>query len=130
MQLTKRQFCDYVETFQKMLQQESELVDALNITPEWVPGEWVNHYYDMLEELCELDDDPIYGNDLSWFCFDTEFGQNKDMNKIFDAETGRTWRIEGPDILYDWITREQIYGTAALNVKWVRSFKFENFRKF
>ena len=107
MVLTKKQFCDFVDTLDKMLQEERVLVNALNIPPDWKPGEWISHYMDMLEELCELEEDPVFGTDLTWFCFDTDFGRNLEMNKIYDTATGHTWRIEGPEILYDWITRDE-----------------------
>ena len=78
MKLDKRQFCIAVET-----------------------------YYELLEDLCELEEDDLYGSDLDWFCFETNFGQKEDMNKVYDTETGRTWRIESPEILYDFITRDE-----------------------
>lgn len=105
MKLTKAQFCDFVETFDRMLQEEKVIANSLNVNAEWKPLEWVQNYFNMLEELCELEEDPAYGTDLTWFCFDTDFGRNLEMNKVYDAETGRTWRIEGPEILYDFITR-------------------------
>lgn len=107
MRLSKRQFCEAVDTFEKMVREEEELIKVLGIKPEWKPGEWVNHYYDLIEDLSELEDDPIYGNDLAWFCFEVDFGKKTDLNKIFDTETSRTWTIKSADILYDWITRDE-----------------------
>lgn len=105
MKLSKRQFCIAVNTYKEMLEEENHLLDALEIGPDWKPGEWINSYYELLTDLCELEVDELYGSDLDWFCFDAKFGANKDMNKIFDTETGRTWHIESPEILYDFITR-------------------------
>ena len=107
MKLDKRQFCIAVETYKEMLEEEEKLLDALDVAPEWKPGEWINNYYELLEDLCELEVDDLYGTDLDWFCFETDFGQNKDMNKVYNTETGRTWRIESPEILYDFITRDE-----------------------
>ena len=107
MKLSKRQFCLAVDIYQEMLEKEEELLNALNINPEWSPGEWINNYYDLLTDLCELDNDELYGSDLDWFCYDTKFGTDKDMNKVYDTKTGRTWRIETPEILYDFITRDE-----------------------
>lgn len=106
MKLSKRQFCIAVNTYKEMLEEEEKLLDALDITPEWKPGEWINSYYELLTDLCELETDEVYGNDLDWFCFDTKFGTDKDMCKVYDTQTGLTWRIESPDILYDLIIRE------------------------
>lgn len=107
MKLDKRQFCIAVKTYKEMLEEEEKLLDALDVAPEWKPGEWINNYYELLEDLCELEVDDLYGTDLDWFCFETDFGQNKDMNKVYNTETGRTWRIDSPEILYDFITRDE-----------------------
>lgn len=107
MKLDKAQFCTAVETYKVMLEEQDELLDALNANIEWKPGEWINNYYDLLSDLCELEIDELYGSDLDWFCFDTKFGTDKEMNKVYDTETGRTWRIESPEILYDFITRDE-----------------------
>lgn len=107
MKLSKHQFCVAVETFKEMMEEENDLINALDISPEWKPGRWINNYYELLEDLCELEVDDLYGTDLDWFCFETDFGQNKDMNKVYNTETGRTWRIESPEILYDFITRDE-----------------------
>ena len=50
--------------------------------------------------MCELEENPNYGTILDWFCFDMDFGKDKD-SKIFDGS--KTWRIESPEILYDYI---------------------------
>ena len=107
MKLTKSQFCTAVNNYRSMLQEEEELQAALSIGSEWKPGEWIQAYYELLTDLCELETDEVYGNDLDWFCFDTKFGTDKDMYKVYDTQTGLTWRIESPEILYDFITRDE-----------------------
>ena len=107
MKLSKRQFCIAVNTYKEMLEEEEKLLDALDITPEWKPGEWINNYYELLTDLCELETDDLYGSDLDWFCFDTKFGTDKDMCKVYDTKTGLTWHVESPEILYDFITRDE-----------------------
>lgn len=107
MKLSKHQFCVAVRTYQSMLEEDNELIDVLNVTPEWKPSEWVNNYYELLTDLCELEVDEYIGTDLDWFCFETDFGKREDLYKIYDKETGRTWRIENPEILYDYITRDE-----------------------
>lgn len=106
MKLDKRQFCIAVETYKEMMDEEEDIVQALDIGPEWKGAEWLQNYYDLLSDLCELEEDPYIGTDLDWFCYETNFGRRKDMCKVYDHETGRTWTIETPDILYDFITRE------------------------
>lgn len=105
MKLTKYQFCIAVETYQAMIEENRDITNILNIN-EWYPSNWIENYYELLTDLSELEADPIVGTDLDWFCFDANFGENTDCNKIFDTETGLTWRIESPEILYDYITRD------------------------
>ena len=107
MKLSKHQFCVAVRTYQSMLEEDNELIDVLNTTPEWKPSEWVNNYYELLTDLCELEVDEYIGTDLDWFCFETDFGKREDLYKIYDKKTGRTWCIESPEILYDYITRDE-----------------------
>lgn len=105
MKLDKRQFCIAVDTYKSMLAEEQMIQNALDIGVEWVPGEWIHSYYELLSDLCELEEDPYVGTDLDWFCYETNFGRRKDMCKVFDTETSRTWTIETPETLYDFITR-------------------------
>ena len=106
MKLTKRQFCTAVDTYKDMLEQERDILNVLDVNPEWAPSKWINSFYDLLTDVCELDEDPMYGSDLDWFCFETEFGKREDYCKVVDKVTGRTWTITTPETLYDFITRE------------------------
>lgn len=100
MKLNKKEFCAAVDTYREMLEEETKFLDAFDISPEWKPGEWINNYYEFLSDMCELEENPNYGTILDWFCFDMKFGQDKD-SKIFEGS--RTWRVNSPEILYDYI---------------------------
>ena len=100
MKLSKRQFCDAVTVFEKMYREENEIFNILNISPEWVCGEWIHQFYDFLSDVCDLEEDPKYGTTLDWFCFEADFGKAQD-NKIY--VDGKTWTINSPSILYDYI---------------------------
>ena len=78
MKLDKRQFCIAVDTYKTMLEEEHQMIDALDISPEWKGADWIANYYDLLSDLCELEVDPYVGTDLDWFCFETDFGRKKD----------------------------------------------------
>lgn len=106
MRLTKKEFCTAVDTYKSMLEEQNEMDDVLNIGA-WKPSWWIDNYYELLTDLSDLEVDPMIGTDLDWFCFDAKFGKNKDCNKIYDTETGLTWRIESPEILYDYLTRDE-----------------------
>lgn len=105
MKLTKRQFCIAVDTFQSMMEELNAIEDTVGSELR-VPSDWIESYYDLVLDLCELEEDPYVGNDLDWFCFETDFGRKKEYCKVYDKHTDRTWTIETPEILYDFITRE------------------------
>ena len=107
MKLDKAQFCTAVNNYRSMLEEQEEILDVLNMSCEWKPHDWLNTYYELLTEMCELEEDPMIGTDLDWFCFETAFGKYKEMCKVYDHETGCTWTIETPETLYDFITRDE-----------------------
>ncbi len=90
MQLDKRQFCIAVSTYRDMLEEAEAIQNALDIGDEWKPREWINNYYELLSDICDLEVDVNYGTDLDWFCYETNFGRFKDCCKVFDPETSRT----------------------------------------
>lgn len=105
MRLTKEEFVNAVNTYQKMLAEECEIIDVMDMCPEWKPGTWVNEYYNLLSSMCELEENDIYGTDLDWFCYDTAFGENEKFTKVYDGVT--EWNITNPEILYDFIMYEK-----------------------
>jgi len=102
MKLSKNEFCNAVDTYKQMLKEENDFLNLLNANPEWKPGEWIENYYKLLTDLCELEEHPTWGTILDWFCYDTDFGRRTDWCKINDNK-GLTWTVETPDILYDFI---------------------------
>ena len=115
MKLTKEQFVKAVETYEHMYIQECQIMDALNVNPEWTPSEWVGAYYDLLTEMCEFSDDWIDGTPLDWFCFDWNFGAGDSFNRLAAVyerdKDGKeiTRLLNTPDKLYDYIIEKSPY---------------------
>lgn len=105
MKLTKQQFVKYVNTYEEMLKESNKVASSLGVV-EWAPDRWISNYYKMLSDMCELYEDNMVGTILDWFCFETDFGANADMNMIYEEGREWPWRIESAEILYDYITRE------------------------
>ena len=106
MKLSREQFIQSVETFQEMLEEEQEVLSALGVSSDisdCIFSKWIGNYYDLLTEVCELDRNPLYGNDLDWFCFDTNFGKKKDLAVVEETASGRTWNIKDANMLYTMI---------------------------
>lgn len=102
MKLSKAQFCKYIEEYKKMSEQNEMITDTLEISSEWTPMNWIDSYYEMLSDLCELPEDKNTGTLLDWFIFDTHYG--KENNVILG--NGRRWVINSPEVLYDFIKED------------------------
>lgn len=105
MRLTKDEFVEAVNRYQKMLEQEDKVMTVLNMSPEWIGSRWIDEYYNLLSKMCELERDKIFGTDLDWFCYETNFGRYKEFTKV-DYD-GQGWNITSPEILYDFITYKE-----------------------
>ena len=102
MRLSKAEFCEAVNKYEHMIEEEGKILDTLDINPEWVPGNWVNEYYNFLLQMCDFEDEDFeieYGTLLDYFCWDINFG--KDF-KIGDIKiNGREVDLSKPETLYD-----------------------------
>lgn len=109
MKLSKEQFCKYVKLYEQMTQEEEEILNVLGATPEWTPGTWISDFYMLLRDICELEEDPITGTPLDWFCHETDFGHNERMNVVTIVDNKKTTdteeiKVNSPEVLYDLIT--------------------------
>lgn len=75
MRLTKMEFVNAIYIIESMMRTEDEIIDAMNINPEWRPGLWIGAYIDLIIKLSDIPEDPIEDNLISYFCFDLEFGK-------------------------------------------------------
>ena len=107
MKLSKEQFIRYVNNYKRMSKEESEVIDALDVCPDWRPSGWVNSYYDLLSDMCELKEDPRYGTTLDWFCWETEFGKRADM-RVIQMSDETSWDITNAGILYDYLMKYEV----------------------
>lgn len=106
MRLTKEEFCTAVEHYEEMNKQEEDIVNALGVNFEWKPDEWIASYYDLLTELCDLDNNDIYGNDLDYYCFELNFGHSWRPGMITD-ENGNDIPCRNAEDLWNMIMKEK-----------------------
>lgn len=109
MKLTKKQFINCVNEYRQMLNEESQILDVLGGTIEWAPGKWINNYYSLFSEMCELEDNEMFGTDLDWFCFETNFGKYNNIIKLVEESDGAISEIKITDAaqLYDYIMNKE-----------------------
>ena len=108
MKLNKVQFINCINRYKLMRKQEEEIINALDMSPEWIPSEWINSYYDFLEEMCELEMGPsYYETTLDWWIFETDFGKSKQIEPIITVE-GVEYQLYDAGALYDYLTQVEI----------------------
>lgn len=108
MKLTKEQFLNCIETYKKMRDEESELYNALQIYDESIFDKWIDSYYMLFSEMCELQEpgyDNDWGNDLDYFIFELDFGRLYRDGCIEDAD-GNPIKMSTADELWDILTKE------------------------
>ena len=107
MKLSKEQFVEYVNRYEQMLKEEYVIMDVLDASPEWKPSGWLNSFYDLLSDMCELKEDIICGSTLDWFCWETEFGEREDM-RVIEVSDGIKWDITDAGVLYDYLMEYEV----------------------
>lgn len=109
MRISKDEFVKYVNTYHKMLEQENTITETLDIN-EWICSDWINNYYIMLDNLCELPVDNDIGTVLDWFCFETDFGNGDCKISSYDESINakKVWYLTTPEKLYDYIVENNI----------------------
>lgn len=105
MKLTKNEFLIYMSTYMKMCEEEEQVVNVLGIDFENTMSHWIDNYYNLISDLCELKDEG-FGSTLDWWCFETDFGKR---NAAILNEDGTVF-FEIPDAaaLYDYLVNVEI----------------------
>ena len=89
MRLTKDEFINCVKTFKEMYDEESNILNALDSSPDWKPGNWVINYYNMMSMLCDFTEEQyedVCGTPLDYYCWELDFGtsENSDIKSVDD----------------------------------------------
>lgn len=110
MKLSKEQFIKHINCYEQMLNQENEILNILGGIYEWAPSDWINSFYDLFSEMCELKENPAFGTSLDWFCFDTGFGEYNNIIKLKEEDDGAISeiKINGAAALYDYLVTYEI----------------------
>ena len=78
--------------------------------PDWVCGRWLNNYYNLLTDLCEFENDDfeqMYGTDLDWYCWETQFGKSNTTITYNAGDKGLIINVNTPEKLYEFIVAKQ-----------------------
>ena len=105
MRLTKEEFLFEMDLLKQMHEDESIIVDLLDVSPEWIGGKWLWNYYSFINKMCELPINDLIGTDLDWFCWETQFGRrcNEITVDTNDGDDYKVYTIEtAEDLWYYW----------------------------
>lgn len=110
MKISKEQFCDAINTYKEMYEEETKLLTTFDIAPEWICGKWINNYFNLLIELSSEspEEEERLSDFISWFCFETDFGSYDSMNGIYDKDGIIICHIENAENLYDFLVGDKL----------------------
>ena len=111
MRLTKDEFINGVNKVKQMHDEETLIINAIDVAPEWVCGKWLWSYYELLNAMCDLPVNNIIGTDLDWYCWETQFGKhnNEITIDIDDGDDCKVYAINTPEDLWDFWEKETDY---------------------
>lgn len=109
MKLSRNEFVKYVNIYKKMLEEEDEILNVLDMGPEWKPGGWVSSFYDFLSDMCELEGDPTYGGStLDWWVYETNFGDSNSAIEPVIIFGNETISLNSAEALYDYVMKYEV----------------------
>lgn len=95
--------------YHKMQDDESAIMDALDINPEWKPSEWLNAFYEILSDMCELEERTLeYGTTLDWWVFETNFGSEDGWAAPMIMVYGENINLPDAGALYDYLMKYEV----------------------
>lgn len=109
--LSKEEFVKYINKIKEVNEGWSKFYDLLDT---WPGGEdklsLIVECTDLLSFIMSDEVDPKFGTYISWFCWETDFGQDDRYNKIFITKNS-----EEEEIIID--TPEKLYDLLVDNIK-------------
>lgn len=108
MRLSRDEFIRVLDKYKQMLYEEQNIMNELNINPEWAPGAWVNEYYEFIDKMCDFTEKDYtveYGSDLDYFCWELDFGRMWQPGMV--VEDGVDIKLDSAGALYDFIVSRQ-----------------------
>lgn len=108
MKLSRNEFVKYVNKYKRMREEEDEILNVLDMGPEWRPSWWINSFYDFLSDMCELEEGPIYGTTLDWWVFETNFGDSYSFIEPIITIGNETISLNSAEALYDYLMKYEV----------------------
>lgn len=101
MVITKEEFCKIIRRLQKNCDRQTEIDDVFDtiINFEDVSDVVIN----LLEKIMGIKADDIWGSDISYFCYELDFGRAWTPDSITDTD-GNSIDISTAEKLYDYLT--------------------------
>lgn len=111
MRFIKKEFIEYLNTLQKMEEQNSAIINILDMSPDWGPGEWINNYCNLFFDMCFDEDSTEQFKDfvieyVGYYLYEIECGKKADENPVIETlpdGTEKKYFIRNAEDLYDYI---------------------------
>lgn len=105
MRLTKEEFLRGIDNLERMCKERDIICDALGCN-ECFLDDWIWKYYDLIYSLCDFSENGIGVSDLSYFCWEIDFGKDWSPGDITD-ENGNDVKLKTAEDLWKEITKER-----------------------
>ena len=100
MRLTKVEFVNAVENYKKMRDSANEISEALEIRTEFIFDKFLDHYYNLLHDLCDFPEDKeCLGSILDDFVCEWDFGRKWHEGALL--VDGKDMPLRNAEELYD-----------------------------
>ena len=98
--LTKNEFCKIIKKLEQTSDKQSEICHVLDAVVD--TGDLSDIVVDLLNKLMNVESNDIYGSDISYFCWELDFGKKWTPNSITDMD-GNSIDISTAEKLYDYL---------------------------
>jgi len=106
--ISKELFCEAVRELQRAYDYQEGLNDyfsANNVDGYVFQPDCSMVLIKVLEDVMNASTDDVIGSDLSYFCYELDFGRKFKMGDV--TEDGRDVDFSSPESLYDYLTRNK-----------------------
>ena len=102
--LSKEEFISYINEYREEADTISELYRNYGI--DFIELQWYkssNNFEKLLSFIMDDKEDKIFGTNISWWCWETDFGRNEEMTQIFNEDGSVYKDIQTAEDLYDYL---------------------------
>lgn len=116
--ISKEKFVEYINFLKSLDEKEGKLNESLegafgreNVGNLFIYADIHPKFVEMLCDLMEIEhnSDVHYGDDISYFVYELDYGRYKDSNKAIEESDGTVIDLSSAEKLYDYIVAKKAW---------------------